>query len=246
MFKLYGLYPSQRMAGLTLPEGFSVSLVGFVGHGDHVCKYFWQNNWYESVSFSSNVSHVNEEKPDNDNNEKLIAPPYSKKTWYKFLIDTLFQKRSADLKLKYKDINNDTRELRGARVIDDEVLLLRSYIENPVITVCQKNLGKHGDALKTLSLSRKFSLPSLNDEGLRKAIFGGESAAFSDSEGTNYTFGFHFGESEYLRSQDDRKLLEMLFPFPTILPSFQVFLLGTLSSFRFRMQYFGILNKYLI
>lgn len=41
MFKLYGLYPSQRMAGLTLPEGFSVSLVGFVGHGDHVCKYFW-------------------------------------------------------------------------------------------------------------------------------------------------------------------------------------------------------------
>jgi len=242
----YGLYPSQRMTGLTLPEVFSVSLVGLVGHGDHVCKYFWQDNWYESVSVSSNVSHVNEEKADNDNTEKLIAPPYSEKTWYKFLIDTLFQKRSADLKLKYKDINNDTRELRGARVIDDEVLLLRSYIENPVITVCQKNLGKHGDALKTLSLSRKFSLPSLNDEGLRKAIFGGESAAFSDSEGTNYTFGFHFGESEYLRSQDDRKLLEMLFPFPTILPLFQVFLLGTLSSFRFRMQYFGILNKYLI
>uniref|UniRef100_A0A0R0K7D8 Gamma-tubulin complex component n=2 Tax=Glycine subgen. Soja TaxID=1462606 RepID=A0A0R0K7D8_SOYBN len=154
-----------QMAGLTLPEGFSVSLVGFVGHGDHVCKYFWQNNWYESVSFSSNVSHVNEEKPDNDNNEKLIAPPYSKKTWYK--------------------------ELRGARAIDDEVLLLRSYIENQVIT------------------------------GLRKAIFGGENAAFSDSEGMNYTFGFHFGESEYLRSQDDRKLLEMLFPFPTILPLFQ-------------------------
>ncbi|KAL5144553.1 Gamma-tubulin complex component 5 [Glycine soja] len=217
----YGLYPSQRMTGLTLPEVFSVSLVGLVGHGDHVCKYFWQDNWYESVSVSSNVSHVNEEKADNDNTEKLIAPPYSEKTWYKFLIDTLFQKRSADLKLKYKDINNDTRELRGAGVIDDEVLLLRSYIENPVITVCQKNLGKHGDALKTLSLSRKFSLPSLNDEGLRKAIFGGESAAFSDSEGTNYTFGFHFGESEYLRSQDDRKLLEMLFPFPTILPSFQ-------------------------
>ncbi|KAL5189676.1 Spindle pole body component 97 [Glycine soja] len=58
-------------------------------------------------------------------------------------------------------------------------------------------------------------------EGLRKAIFGGENAAFSDSEGMNYTFGFHFGESEYLRSQDDRKLLEMLFPFPTILPLFQ-------------------------
>ncbi|KHN04525.1 Gamma-tubulin complex component 5 [Glycine soja] len=69
-------------------------------------------------------------------------------------------------------------------------------------------------------------VPASNDKemdrrGLRKAIFGGENAAFSDSEGMNYTFGFHFGESEYLRSQDDRKLLEMLFPFPTILPLFQ-------------------------
>ncbi|TKY75103.1 Gamma-tubulin complex component 5 [Spatholobus suberectus] len=212
---------SSRMAGLTLPEVFFLSLTGLIGHGDHVCKYFWQHNWYESISVSSNVSYVDEEKTDNDNNEKLIAPPYSEKTWYKFLIDTIFQKRSADLKLKYEDINNDSRELRGTIVIEDEVLLLRSYIENPVITVCRTNLGKNGDALKTLNLSQKFSLPSLNDEGLRKAIFGGESKAFSDSEGTNYTFGFQFGESEYLRSQDERKLLEMLFPFPTILPSFQ-------------------------
>ncbi|KAK7410013.1 hypothetical protein VNO78_00477 [Psophocarpus tetragonolobus] len=215
-------YLSQRIAGLTLPEIFSVSLLGLVGHGDHVFKYFWQDNWYESVCATSNVSHVNVngENSDNDNNEKLIAPPYSEKTWYKFLIDTLFHKRSADSKLKYEDIHNDTGELRGAMVIDDDVLL-RSYIENPVITVCRTNLRKNGDALKALNLSKKFSLPSLNDEDLRKAIFGEESAAFSDSEGTNYTFGFHFGESEYIHSQDDRKLLEILFPFPTILPSFQ-------------------------
>nr|KYP64548.1 Gamma-tubulin complex component 5 [Cajanus cajan] len=137
----YGLYPFKRMAGLSLSEVFSVSLVGLIGHGDHVCKYFWLDNW--------------------------------------------------------------------------------SSIENPVITVCRTSIGKKGDAMKTLNLSRKFSLPSLNDVGLRKAIFGGERTAFSDSEGTNYTFGFHFGESEYRRSQDERKLLEMLFPFPTILPSFQ-------------------------
>lgn len=239
----YGLYPSQRMAELTLPEIFYVSLVGLIGHGDHVCKYFWQDNWYESIFVSSNVSYVNEEKTDKDNNEKLIAPPYSEKTWYTFLIDTLFQKRSTDLKLKYDGIHND---FRGARVIEDEMLLLRSYIENPVITVCRTNLGKNGDALKILNLSRKFSLPSLNDDGLRKAIFGGESTTFSDSEGTNYTFGFQFGESEYLRSHDERKLLDMLLPFPTILPSFQVFLLGSLCSFRCRGQYFGVLNKYLI
>ncbi|BAT77818.1 uncharacterized protein HKW66_Vig0095610 [Vigna angularis] len=217
----YGLYPTQRMAGLTLPEIFSVSLVGLLGHGDHVCKYFWQENWYDIVTVSLHASYVNEEKIDNDNSEKLTAPPYSEKTWYKFLIDTLFQKRSADLKLKYEHINNDTLELRGAKVIEDEVLLLGSYMENPVITVCRENLGKNGNALKALNLSRKFSLPSLNDESLRRAIFGAESTGFSDSEGTNYTFGFHFGESEYLHSQDDRKLLEMLFPFPTILPPFQ-------------------------
>ncbi|CAJ1973361.1 unnamed protein product [Sphenostylis stenocarpa] len=216
----YGLYPSQRMAGLTLPEVFSVSLVGLVGYSDHVCKYFWQENWYECATVSYHASYVNEEKTD-DKNEKSITPPYSEKTWYKLLIDTLFQKRSADMKLNYEDTNNGALELRGTRVFEDEVLLLRSYVENPVITVCQANLGMNGNALKTLNLSRKFILPSLNDESLRTAIFGAESTEFSDSEGTNYTFGFHFGESEYLRSQDDRKLLEMLFPFPTILPSFQ-------------------------
>jgi len=114
----YGLYPTQRMIGLTLPEAFSISLVGLVGHSDHVCKYFWQENWYNIVTVSSYASYVNEEKIENDNNEKLIAPPYSETTWYKFLIDTLFQKRSADLKLTDEHLNNDTLEQRGAKVIE--------------------------------------------------------------------------------------------------------------------------------
>lgn len=236
----------QRMAGLTLSEVFSVSLAGLIGHGDHVYKYIWQGDWFESVSVSSFVSYANEEKTENINNGNLTAFPYSEKVWYKFLIDTLSQKRSTGLKLKYEDINNGTLDLRGARVVEDELLLLRSHIENPVITVCRTNLGKNGDALRTLNLSGHFCLPSLNDEVLRKAIFGGESSAVSDSEGTNYTFGFRFGESEYCRSQDERKLLEMLFPFPTLLPSFQVFLLGSLRSFRCRLQFFGVLNKYII
>jgi len=32
------VYIVLRMIGLTLPEAFSISLVGLVGHGDHVCK----------------------------------------------------------------------------------------------------------------------------------------------------------------------------------------------------------------
>lgn len=229
----YGLFPSQRMAGLTLSEIFSVSLAGLIGHGDHVCKYLWQDDGDESVSVSSFISHINEEKTSNDNIENLTAPSYLEKIWYKFLTDTLLEKRSSDLKLKYEDTKNDTRDQGGVRVVKDELLLLRSCLENPVITVCQTNLGKKNrDALEALNLSKNFCLPSLNDEDLRKAIYGKESTSFSDTEGTNYTFGFQYGESEYIRSQDERKLLEMLFPFPTILPSFQVFLLCILSSFR--------------
>lgn len=100
--------------------------------------------------------------------------------------------------------------------------------ENPVTTVCQKILSKNVDAWKTLNLSRNFSLPPLNDEVLREAIFGGESGSTSSANGTNYTFGFRFGESEHNRSQDDSKMLQILFPFPTLLPSFQVLLMDSL------------------
>lgn len=215
----YGLSPSHRVVGLTLSEIFSVSLAGLIGHGDHVCKYFCQDDWHESVSVSSFVSYLNlnAEKKDNQN---LTAPPYSEKIWYKFLIDTLSQKKSADLKPKYEDINGNG-DSRGDKVVKDELLLLRSCLQNPVITVCRKTIGNNRDSLKTLNLSRKFCLPSLNDEGLRKAIFGGESTSFSDSEGTNYTFGFQYDESKFIHSQDKRNLLETLFPFPTILPAVQ-------------------------
>ena len=225
----YGLPPSHRVAGLTLSEIFSVSLAGLIGHGDHVCKYFCQDDWHESVSVSSFASYLNlnAEKKDNQN---LTAPPCSEKIWYKFLIDTLSQKRSADLKPKYEDINNGNGDSRGDKVINDELFLLRSCLQNPVITVCRKTIGNNGDSLKTLNLSQKFCLPSLNDEGLRKAIFGGESTSFSDIEGTNYTFGFQYDESRFIHSQDKKKLLETLFPFPTILPAVQVFLLNSMSS----------------
>lgn len=225
-----GLSPSHRVAGLTLSEIFSVSLAGLIGHGDHVCKYFWQDDWHESVSVSSFVSNLNlnVEKSDNEN---LTAPPYLEKIWYKFLIDTLFQKGSAGLKPKYEDINSDNGDSAWNKVVKDELFLLRSCLRNPVVTVCRKTIGNNEDALKTLNLSRKFCLPSLNDEGLRKAIFGGESTPFSDREGTNYTFGFQYDESKYTHLQDKRRLLENLFPFPTILPSVQVFLLSNLNSF---------------
>ncbi|MED6222329.1 hypothetical protein PIB30_063301 [Stylosanthes scabra] len=218
----YGLYPAQSKAGLTLTEVFSLSLAGLICDGDHVYKHFWQDDWYESEYTLSPVSYVKDEKTESNSNENLTALPHSEKIWYRFLSDVLSQESSADLKKKYEGIRNDAGEVKGAKVVEDEFqLLMRSHVNNPVIAVCQMDLRKNSDALKKLNISQKFCLPSLNDGALRTAVFGGESTTFSDSVGTNYTFGFKYGESEYLRSQDDRKLLEMLFPFPTILPSFQ-------------------------
>ncbi|XLR28155.1 hypothetical protein S83_056055 [Arachis hypogaea] len=215
----YGVYPAQNKAGLTLAEVFSVSLAGLIGDGDHVHKYFWQDDWYES---EYTLSCVKDEKTESKGNENLTALPHSEKIWYKFLNDALSQKSSADLKQKYEGISNDAGEVKEAKVVEDEFqLLMRSYVNNPVIAVCQMNLRKNSDVLRKLNISRKFCLPSLNDEVLRTAVFGGGSTTFSDVKGTNYTFGFQYGEPEYLRSQDDRKLLEMLLPFPTLLPSFQ-------------------------
>ncbi|KAF7815458.1 gamma-tubulin complex component 5 [Senna tora] len=217
-----GLYASQSMSELTLSELFCVSLAALIGHGDHICNYFLQVDWYKYKGVSSLVSCPNERKAENDNSENSPTLPYSEKIWYKFLVDTLLQKNSASLNLKHKDIKDTyTKDQSWTRDVEHELILLRSCKENPVITVCQTNLGKNRDTWKTLNLSRNFYLPSLNDEVLRKAIFAGDTEEFSDSEGTNYTFGFQFDESKYLRSKDDRKLLEMLFPFPTLLPSFQ-------------------------
>ncbi|KAJ6926151.1 hypothetical protein NC651_010560 [Populus alba x Populus x berolinensis] len=56
--------------------------------------------------------------------------------------------------------------------------------ENPAITVCQSSRDKKRDSWKTLSLSRHFYLPPLNDEVLRQAIFAGENGPVSIVEQT--------------------------------------------------------------
>lgn len=95
------------------------------------------------------------------------------------------------------------------------------YPENPVITLCQSSLHENKHAWSTLNLAKKFDLPPLNDESLRNAIFCKKGEPFCTAKGTNYAFGFQFGESGHLRSQADTKMLEVLYPFPTLLPPLQ-------------------------
>ncbi|KAF3446227.1 hypothetical protein FNV43_RR11406 [Rhamnella rubrinervis] len=206
-----GAYHGQSIAGLTLSEVFCVSLAGFIGYGDYVSRYLCQDDLYK------------QQKVENHGNG-IFPMTCSEKIWYKFLVDTQSEKRLHDVKFAHNDGNNftvTTEEKMNADALN-RISCLRPFCpENPAITVCQMILPRNRDAWKTLNLSRNFHLPSLNDEVLRKAIFGKERGLSSAVEGTNFTFGFHFGESEYLRSQDDTRMLEMLFPFPTLIPSFQ-------------------------
>ncbi|XP_076945276.1 uncharacterized protein LOC143616286 [Bidens hawaiensis] len=97
--------------------------------------------------------------------------------------------------------------------------------ENPTVTVCQKLLQANAGDWNLLNLSNNYVLPPLNDEELRKAIFDGTT-----SKGTNYAYGFPFGDSD---SRHDIKTVEALFPFPAVLPSFKEDLLvSELLSFQ--------------
>uniref|UniRef100_A0A5B6YPJ1 Gamma-tubulin complex component n=1 Tax=Davidia involucrata TaxID=16924 RepID=A0A5B6YPJ1_DAVIN len=220
---LSNTHHGQSIAGLTLSEVFCVSLAGLIGQGDHISKNFWQYGPCNSKIVSS-LQSFDKKKLEEGNGESLSAITCSEKIWHKFLVDTLFRKAEIDLESAHKDTNEslDAKEENIAAGVMDELPLMRSFCpENPVITVCERFLHENRDAWSALNLSRNFSLPPLNDEGLRKAIFSGNTGPLLAAKGTNYTFGFQFGEYEHLHSQTDTKMLEVLFPFPTLLPSFQ-------------------------
>ncbi|XP_015884769.1 uncharacterized protein LOC107420350 isoform X2 [Ziziphus jujuba] len=211
-----GAYHGQSIAGLTLSEIFCVSLAGLIGHGDYVSRYICQEDWYKEKIVPSFEYYMNKQKVENHDNG-IFPTACSEKIWYKLLVDTLQEKRLLDGN-KY----TKTREEKMAADVVNRFSHFRPFCpENPVITVCQIIVPKNRDALKTLNLSRNLYLPSLNDQVLQNAIFGKENEPPYAVEGTNYTFGFQFGESEYLRSKEDSNMLEVLFPFPTLLPSFQ-------------------------
>ncbi|KAE9460902.1 hypothetical protein C3L33_07269, partial [Rhododendron williamsianum] len=195
----------QSKTGLTLSEVFCLSLTGLIGHGDHISKYFLQEEPFNSKIAPLIRPFVDIEKLEGGNGENLPAITCSEKVWYKFLVDM-------------KDKSSDAGEV-------DKFSFKKSFCpENPVITVCQNSLDENKDAWSALNLSSNFYLPPLNDEGLRNAIFGGKGEPFCTAKGTNYASGFQFGESGHLRSQDDTKMLEVLFPFPTLLPPLQFLL----------------------
>ncbi|XP_071925267.1 uncharacterized protein [Coffea arabica] len=205
------------IAGLTLSEVFCVSLAALIGHSDHISEYVWHDNLIVS-SFESPVGKEKEER-----NGEILPFISSDKVWYKILANVLGQKREIVSESTHidTDVFSLQKEKLGPDGVDDVPCVGTYCPQNPAITVCQRFLYGNKDAQSALSLSRNLYLPPLDDKELRKAVFYKNSGSCSEEKSTDFTFGFWFDESEYVRRQEETKMLEMLFPFMTLLPSFQ-------------------------
>lgn len=207
---------SHNKSQFTLSEVFCVSLAALIGQGNHISEDMWQDDTIVSL-FQSSVETCE--------SEETIKSMSGVTCLKKLLVDTSPWKRENGLNNVHNLVRYSTdweREDVSTNSIMDDLLSGRPYChENPSVTVCHWSLQENKDYWNTLNASRNFALPPLNDECLREAIFGVKSMPFSSSLGTNYAFGFHFGKSEFLRAQEEKHILEQLFPFPTLLPSFK-------------------------
>ncbi|XP_052201708.1 uncharacterized protein LOC127807709 [Diospyros lotus] len=207
----------QSIAGLTLSEVFCVSLAALIGHGDHISKYFCQDEPLNSKIAPLFRPFIGKQKLGGKGGD-IPLPTCSEKVWSKFLVDMWCLKGEIEAT---DFLNKEQKNIASGDTVNDFDLMKSFCPENPVTTVCHSSLNENEDIWSALNLSKKCYIPPLDDEGLRNAIFSGKHEPNRFAKGTNYTFGFQFAQSEYLRSQDKTKLLEEIFPFPTLLPSFQ-------------------------
>lgn len=205
------------IAGLTLSEVFCLSLSALIGHGDHITEYLWKDDKHllGSVRNSQGLEETD---------RTLAANMQSKEFWQKLLNDTLAQKRNVGLlssSLKGAINYHNLKEMESYS--NERDILPQIYCpQNPAITVCHGILQETRNAWSSLNISQAFYLPPLNDESLRQAIFSDNSEYVLTVKNMDYTSGFQFCEFERLRFLEDAKILEVLLPFPTLLPSFQV------------------------
>ncbi|ESQ27060.1 hypothetical protein EUTSA_v10018067mg [Eutrema salsugineum] len=209
-------------ADLSLSEIFCLTLAGLIGHGDHVSRYLWKDEAGEWEISPTLASYVSGELENGMDDKDLPVRTCSERMWYKLLVGVVEEKLAMEAKSEHQSacgVSGVNDENNGLTV--KKALQGLFCHENLVVSVSKMDLQRNKNALNVLNLSHNYCLPSLNDESLLSAVFEGSGVADAGLSGTNYKFGFQFGRSEYLSSQDDTKILETLFPFPTLLPSFQ-------------------------
>ncbi|KAL5224409.1 hypothetical protein ABZP36_011048 [Zizania latifolia] len=223
---------AHKLALLTLPENFLICLSGLLENGDHVDNYLSKlcaDNAPVNKKFVQSKSSVQE-------TEAACGENNSEKTWLKLLRDATSERKYDGTKktLARNAVMRDPTFVPGDHQDVSSIAVEKhsnlSCYENPAITACQEVLQRNTNSWSDLNISRSFHLPPLNDENMRRAIFGDRDTAGTSSgdtrsttylprlDGTDYKFGFQFDDSEYVRQEDDRRTLEALYTFPTLLP----------------------------
>lgn len=226
---------SREMGLLTLSEIFLICLSGLLENGDHVYEYLRRlHAGTVDKAIVESESSVQETKD-------IFADNSNEKTWVKLLKNAASGRKYDGIE---KAISRNTVIEKPIFVPGDpqdassnavEGRFTLSCYENPAITACREVLLRNPNYWSELNISESFQLPSLNDGNMRRAIFAdGHSAGTSTSgdtqpttsfprlDGTDYKFGFQFSDLEYVRQEDDTRILEGLYAFPTFLPCAKV------------------------
>ncbi|ONK64090.1 uncharacterized protein A4U43_C07F21980 [Asparagus officinalis] len=204
---------AREMGVLTLSEVFLLSLVALLDDGDHIYEYLRKSSLELGQMFQA---YTDEQKMLKGIGDNIQTSSVNNKTWFKFFNDLISERRNTNCSFSVEDS------------------IVSSFCpRNPAIGVCKEFLQKGKAHWNELNISRNFHLPPLNDENLRKAIFGEpltqgnidtdipDRLILPRYQGTDFTSGFQFDDVKYLRLKNDTKTLETLYPFPTLLPCFQ-------------------------
>ncbi|KAK1626301.1 hypothetical protein QYE76_000616 [Lolium multiflorum] len=224
-------HDARELGLLTLSEIFLICLSGLLENGDHV----YEDLRKLRTCSAPDVKAFLERKGDTQGTEEACSESSSEKTWLKLLRDAIAG-REYDGMLKTLSKDAVTRDptfvhgyLNDACSNTVESPFSPCCYENPAITACE--LRKNPNSWSDLNISKTFDLPPLNDDNMRRAIFGDLQSAgtstcgdteptpsFPRLDGTDFKFGFQFDNLEYFRQEDDRRTLEELYAFPTLLP----------------------------
>ncbi|CAA6659670.1 unnamed protein product [Spirodela intermedia] len=237
------MFCSQGIGSLTLSEIFLVSFVGLVCDGNHIFDNIIK--LCDSFSEICNTCEVSANKQKMEEVCRSMAMKLDfEKFWWKFFLGTIMRRnkklyiqRNFGVECMVENISLGIKKVKEAALLgqdindylctDDAPSVQSFYPENPAITVCRELLEIKSAFKEELNISKSFHLPSLDDEMLWKAIFGGNTdvsgccrseGTYPGFSGTDYAFGFKFNESDYLRLAADVESLGSLYPFPTILP----------------------------
>uniref|UniRef100_A0A0D3HWK0 Gamma-tubulin complex component n=1 Tax=Oryza barthii TaxID=65489 RepID=A0A0D3HWK0_9ORYZ len=221
-----------KMGFLTLSESFLICLSGLLENGDHVDDYL-RKLCADHAPVNKSIVHS---KSNVQETEEACGENSSEKTWLKLLRDATSGRDYDGMEktLAKNAVMRDPTFVPGdhqdvsSTAVESHFNL--SCYENPGITACQEILERNKNSWSDLNISKSFHLPPLNDENIRKSIFGDRDSSgtspgdtlsttyFPRLDGTDYKF-LHFppqqvdqiGKQILSKLMGDWRLMDELF-----------------------------------